>query len=86
MRITLQLFGALREFHSGGELLLDCPQARTVDDVRSGLDRHAREHWSGYRPQLLQSCAFASEQEILHRGSALPANGRMAVLPPVSGG
>jgi sulfur-carrier protein len=86
MTVTLNLFGAFREYEASGRVALDVPTAATVADLRRALDVHARAHWSGYRPALLEVSAFASESTVLRDGEAVPLDGELAVLPPVSGG
>ena len=86
MQITIRLFGAFRQFQQEDTLALDCPHATTIDDVRNALDAHARAHWREEALALLRVSAFATDAELLRRGSALPADGRLAIIPPVSGG
>ena len=85
MSVTLQLFGAFREHAREGRVALDIARPATVGELRRALDAHAREHWPGYRPQLLAVSAFASSSEVLRDADPLP-DGELALLPPVSGG
>lgn len=86
MKIQLRLFGAFRELDAAGVISLELPDSSVVGALRASLDRYARAHWSTYRPGLLQRSAFASELCILRDHDAIPEDGRMAILPPVSGG
>lgn len=86
MKVELSLFGAFRSHDPGAKLVLDVPEGARVADLRQALDRHAREHWPAYRPELLKVSAFASETTVLRDAEPLPAGEPMAVLPPVSGG
>ena len=86
MKITLQLFGRFREFSAAPEIALDLPGVSTVAEFRAAFDAWAGAHWPGYAPALLKASAIATESTLLHAGSALPADGRLALLPPVSGG
>lgn len=79
-------FGAFRQFQEHDTLDLNCPGAATVADVRSAMDAYARAHWLGYAAGLLQTSAFASEAELLRSTSPIPDDGRLAIIPPVSGG
>jgi len=85
MDIELELFGVLRGLEPGDRLRLPVSGA-TVADLRAALATHAVARWSRISPQLLGSCAFATPTNVLRDGEALPADGRMVVLPPVSGG
>jgi molybdopterin synthase sulfur carrier subunit len=86
MLITLQLFGRFREFAATPEITLDFPGIATVGEFRAAFDAWAQANWPAYRPGLLKASAIATESTLLHAGSPLPADGRIAVLPPVSGG
>jgi molybdopterin synthase sulfur carrier subunit len=86
MQVTIRLFGAFRQFQDEDLLTLDCPGARTISDVRCALDVHGRAHWPGFSSSLLRTSAFATDEALLRAGSLLPADGRLAIIPPVSGG
>ncbi len=86
MKISLHLFGRVRDFGAAPELALEFPGIVTGADFRAAFDAWARAHWPGYPPGLLQASAVATESSLLRADSALPADGRLALLPPVSGG
>ncbi len=86
MMITLQLFGRFREFSPNPEIALEFPGIATVGEFRAAFDAWAPANWPGSRPALLQSAAIATDASLLRANSPLPADGRLAVLPPVSGG
>ena len=83
--IELELFGALRGLEAGDRLTL-VVHGEHVADLRAALQVHAGAHWPSASAGMLASCAFATSSEILRDAQALPADGQMAVLPPVSGG
>lgn len=85
MDIELELFGALRGLEAGDRLVLPVVGGQ-VADLRAAVQAHAGEHWPSASAGMLASCAFATSSEILRDPQPLPADGRMAVLPPVSGG
>ncbi len=85
MDIELELFGALRGLEAGDRLVLTVAGGQ-VADLRAALQVHAGKHWPSDSAAMLASCAFATSSEILRDQQALPEHGRMAVLPPVSGG
>ena len=86
MKIELDLFGALREQAPGARVVLDVPEDCSVADLRAALQAHAAANWTGVGAGLLAKSAFASEQAVLRDSDAVPTQGRVAVLPPVSGG
>lgn len=85
MEIALELFGALRGLETGDRLRLAVPGAH-VAQLRAALAGHAAAHWPPAARGLLPHCAFATADTLLRDADALPADGRMVVLPPVSGG
>lgn len=85
MHIDLQLFGALREAEPGARLRLHVDGA-TVAALRAAVQSHAEAAWPAPLAALLSRSAFASERSVLRDGDALPSDGAMALLPPVSGG
>jgi len=86
MNIELRLFGAFRDYDSSACIQVEVPDGARVADVRAALDAYGRARWPGFQPALLQRSALASDDAVLRDHEAIPADGRMAVLPPVSGG
>lgn len=86
MNIEVRLFGAFRAFDPDARVVLELPDGAIVGDVRAALRRYGETHWSGFGPGLLARSAFASETSVLHDREPVPQTGRLAVLPPVSGG
>lgn len=85
MDVELELFGSLCDLEPGGRLRLTTSVGR-VADLREALVRHAAANWPQLPPGLLGQCAFATTSTVLRDAEALPGDGRMVVLPPVSGG
>lgn len=86
MKVHLTLFGALRDADVRGFIELEAPDGCTIATLRELLRDHLRTHAPNLSASLVQRSAFASEDEILHNHRSLPANGQLAILPPVSGG
>lgn len=86
MKIELRLFGAFRDYVPSARVHLEVADDARVADVRAALDAHGRAHWPGFQPALLQRSALASDDAVLRDHESVPRDGRMAVLPPVSGG
>lgn len=85
MLVELEFFGALRGLEAQDRLQLAIEGA-LVADVRAELQTHGASHWPQAAQSLLRSCAFATASDILRDPQPLPADGKLAVLPPVSGG
>ncbi len=86
MRIELQLYGAFRDFTGGDSLALELPEDTRVADLRNQLQAHGEAHWPEFAQALLRRSVFASEIAVLRDFENVPQDGRIAVLPPVSGG
>lgn len=86
MKIRIQLFGALREADPSGQVALDVPDGCSVAQLRDALQAHLAEHAPHVSAALVSRSALASDETVLRNDDAVPANGPLAVLPPVSGG
>ncbi|MCO5054132.1 MoaD/ThiS family protein [Thermomonas sp.] len=86
MKVEVKLFGAFRDYEADARVTLELTPEAKVADVRDALAAYAGAHWPQFCPKLLKYSAFASERAVLREGDPIPADGRMAVLPPVSGG
>ncbi|MBD8634588.1 MoaD/ThiS family protein [Stenotrophomonas sp. 169] len=83
--MTVQLFGAFSELDAAREIRLQVSGDR-VADLRSALRDLLPTRWPAFRAGLLEYSAFADQQRVLRDQDALPEDGRVAILPPVSGG
>lgn len=86
MKVEVSLFGAFRGHEPGDRVALTLPEGARVAELREALAQHAQAHWPAAGSALLKYSAFASQSDVLREADALPADGQMAVLPPVSGG
>lgn len=86
MNCRISLHGALREADPSGTITLDTPPDCTVADLREALLIHLREHAPQVSEGIIRRSAFATSETILHDHQHVPADGELAVLPPVSGG
>lgn len=86
MKVMLRVFGYLRVHVPTGTLQLELATDARVADLRTALAAYGEAHWPGFRADGLRACAFASERALLREDEPLPADGQLAILPPVSGG
>jgi molybdopterin converting factor subunit 1 len=81
VRVTVKLFGTLREEAGAKELSVDLAPGARVADLRAWLAaRHPVLERFGARLRVSRNLEFASEDELLEDGD------EVAFLPPVSGG
>lgn len=85
MQITIQTFGAFRQF--GREILLNVGDDALVADLRTPLVAALSNQQASFDIEgLIDSSRFATEVEILEENAALKAGSLITILPPVSGG
>lgn len=84
-QVTVQLFGAFSDLDSGREVSVEVAGPR-IADLRLALRQLLAARWPHFRAELLDYSAFADQHQVLRDHQALPADGRVAILPPVSGG
>lgn len=82
--IEIQLFGALREAEPSARLAVESA-ATHIGQLRKEL-AVAVAAWPPQARALLPRSAFASATTVLRDADRLPEDGRLALLPPVSGG
>lgn len=80
MTVFIELYGRLRDAGTESPVELDLPEDATAAQALSRL----REKL-GPSGKLLEGAALASETQVLSAGDRVP-DGRLAALPPVSGG
>lgn len=85
MQITLQTFGAFRQF--GQNIPLELSDDAKVADLRAPLTLALAEFSANFDiAGLVESSRFATETEILEENAILQNGTLITILPPVSGG
>ncbi|MGB3393624.1 MAG: MoaD/ThiS family protein [Stenotrophomonas sp.] len=84
-QIQVQLFGAFSDLDPTREISVPT-HGEQVADLRQAMGQLLRQRWPQFRAGLLDYSVFADEQRVLRDHEPLPADGRVAILPPVSGG
>lgn len=85
MNIQLKLFGAFRTLSRQEVIDFDLPENATSQDLRSAIEILADAEGQTRLVDLLPSCRFSTETDILSKNAPLTP-GQYAILPPVSGG
>jgi len=83
--IVVQLFGAFSELDGQGEIRVQVNGERLLD-LRTALREVLQERFPAFNAGLVDYSVFADEECVLRDAEPLPADGRVAILPPVSGG
>ncbi|KRG66093.1 molybdopterin converting factor [Stenotrophomonas humi] len=84
-QVTVQLFGAFSALDPSREIAVQI-HGEHIADLRSALRELIAQRWPQFRAGLLDYSAFADEHRVLRDNERLPDDGRVAILPPVSGG
>lgn len=85
MQITIQTFGAFRQF--GREITLKLNDNAKVSDIRSPLAHALKNSDASFDiAGLIDSSRFATEVAILDEQALVEADALITILPPVSGG
>ncbi|MCS4279211.1 MoaD/ThiS family protein [Stenotrophomonas rhizophila] len=85
MKVVVRMFGAYADLMPERMLELEVAGDR-IADLRVALGEVLAQRWPDFQAGLLRYSAFADEHTVLRDGEPLPADGRVAILPPVSGG
>lgn len=83
--VVVQLFGVFSELDHRHELSVRVNGEHIVD-LRRALRELLLERFPRFRAGLVDYSVFADEKRVLRDSEPLPADGRVAILPPVSGG
>lgn len=86
MNVHISLYGALREADPEGALVLAVPDGCTIGQLRDQLVDFLATHAPQVSVGVVRRSAFATADTILHDYERVPADGELAILPPVSGG
>jgi len=82
MRLTIELYGRLRDAGLGSSIELETPKELRAQDLLSLLAATL-----GEKASMLEGAVLATESRILFHKESIPSKEtRLAVLPPVSGG
>lgn len=81
MRRFVELYGRLRDAGLGASVELELPERARAKDALAALASSL-----GSRGALLEGVVLATESAVLSADDGLPAEGRLAALPPVCGG
>lgn len=85
MNITIQTFGAFRQF--GRNIIIELNDGACVSDIRQPLNLALKDNVAKFDiAGLIESSRFATEIEILSEDAIIAAGSVITILPPVSGG
>ena len=89
MKVTLELYGASRDFNDQNSLDFDVDKNSTIKDIRNKLIDYLDEKFSGNEnyKKIVNSSAFCSaDDNIVSDNYKITSNEKIAIIPPIGGG
>ena len=89
MRITLELFGASRDFSKKDYLEFEFQNKASVEDLRNKIIQYLDKNFKGNKKfiNIVKSSAFSSEDnQIISDNYKITKDQKIAIIPPVGGG
>ena len=89
MKITIELYGASKEFSSENIIELNLKNNSYIKDLRSELLKFINKEHNGNINfcQIVKSSAFCSEDNnIVHDDYLISKDQKIAIIPPIAGG
>ena len=89
MKITIELFGAARDFSDQDYLELTLPELSSIKEVRKNLIDFIEAKYPENKNylEIVKRSAFANEHnEIVQEQQRLSAHSKLCIIPPVGGG
>ena len=87
MRISVKLFGPMKEALAQESLQLEIPEDSSVESLLEEFEKQAPEDSQEYVKKVLPSCMVALDQEYVYDLSqSVKAESEIAIIPPISGG
>lgn len=81
MKRAIELYGRLRDAGAGDSISIELAPRATARQALAGLKKAL-----GRRGGLVDGCSLATDEDVLLPSDPIPAEGRLAALPPVCGG
>ena len=89
MKITVELYGASKDFSSNSIIELNLKNNSLIKDLRSELIKFIEKKHNGNKSfcQIVKSSAFCSEDNnIVHDDFLISKEQKIAIIPPIAGG
>ena len=89
MKITLELFGASRDFSDNDHLEIEVQNKASVEDLRNEIIKFIDKNFKGNENfiKVVKSSAFCSENnEIISDNYKITKDQKIGIIPPIGGG
>ena len=87
MKVTIELFGASRDFSDQNLLELDIENDSTIKDVRNKILNYLDINFKGNENfiKIVNSSAFCSNDNIISDNYKITNNEKIGIIPPIGG-
>ena len=89
MKITLELFGASRDFSDKGYIDFEIPKTILIKDFRKVITDYLNDKFNGNTSflQIVKNSVFCSEEnEIISDNYKITKAQKISIIPPIGGG
>ena len=89
MKVTLELYGASRDFNDQSYLDFEVDKNSTIKDIRNKLIDYLDKKFTGNESykKIVHSSAFCSGNDnIVSDNYKITSNEKIAIIPPIGGG
>ena len=89
MKITVELFGAAREFSNSNFINVILEKNCKVGDIKEKLNDYIDNNFSGNKSfkRIIENSSFCSEKdEIIKENELLKQDQKIGIIPPIGGG
>jgi len=89
MKITLELYGASRDFSENDYLEFNLHDKTSINDLRNEIIKYVDKNFSGNENfiKVVKSSAFCSENnEIISDNYKITKDQKIGIIPPIGGG
>ena len=89
MKVTIELFGASRDFSNQDSLEFNIENNSTIKDIRNKIIDYLDENLRGNEnfKKIVNSSVFCSENNnIVSDNYKISSNEKIAIIPPIGGG
>ncbi|MDC0565982.1 molybdenum cofactor biosynthesis protein MoaE [Candidatus Pelagibacter sp.] len=88
MKVTIELFGASRDFSNQDSIEIDIENNSTIKDVRDKMLGYLHSNFKGNENfiKIVNSSVFCSKDNIISDNYKITNHEKIAIIPPIGGG
>ena len=89
MKITIELFGASRDFSDKNYLKFNIKNNASVSDLKNEIIKYLNQNFNGNENfiKIVKSSAFCSEDnEVISDNYKITKDQKIGIIPPIGGG